>query len=510
MYTNKIFLQYSNQFYEKYDDLDYHQKLIIEGGKEKEKELILINDLLQLTVSYTKLHEYMQDFNKQSSNNIAQTFAVSKLYGFREEEGNTLLYTFKELTENQQLLAVKTMYVPLYLKYINPEEISIKQWQNIHEIVISLLINYKVSNILLNFPLVYGFKTSGPTLVTNFDNKYKVITPHESDKISLRENYLYSELLQAVDLYNLLNGLELVHFLSIWYQLCYTLLYMQDHYEFTHYDLHASNVMIEFLQQPIVLCYPCKNKTYYLKTKYLVRIIDVASSYIKVDGVEYGLNDPDTMWLGRRKVFNRFYDIYLLLCYIFKSHYTMDITLQSDIVKALRYFMTFFNNEDIFEDIIEKQENWYFAYFPTASETQQTMLDFIEHMAVKYSIIQQDDILKNQVNIQQFEHIRYKNLRQLKQVQDTDYLQLNLNYYLNKFKKYVKHKPLFPTNLTFYQIYYQLMHNPLVSETIKNSLVIEKDRLIEYNNSVLQTLPEMDRLITRQELNNLYSYTFSD
>ncbi len=49
---------------------------------------------------------------------------------------------------------------------------------------------------------------------------------------------------------------------------------------FTHYDLHAGNIMISILNNPIIIEYNDNGKIYKLKTKYIPYIIDYGRSYI--------------------------------------------------------------------------------------------------------------------------------------------------------------------------------------------------------------------------------------
>lgn len=222
-----------------------------------------------------------------------------------------LFYILSLNYKKQQLLAVKSMYIPLSLNYDEINDVNskkTKQYQNINEAIISLLITYKVSTELLHFFLCYAFKKSGPTFLAkqSFDSKYKVaIITRDVDLTNLHifaehmQYYLYSEYLQAKPLQTFTMSLY----------------YMQHHYKFTHYDLHLSNIFIQTLDKAIVLSYHIAGKTYQVKSHYLVRIIDMGSSYIKVDGVSYGVNDSFTLNIGRQRTFNRFYDVYMMFIY---------------------------------------------------------------------------------------------------------------------------------------------------------------------------------------------------
>ncbi len=66
---------------------------------------------------------------------------------------------------------------------------------------------------------------------------------------------------------------------------------------FTHYDLHAGNIMISVLNNPIIIEYNDNGKIYKLKTKYIPYIIDYGRSYInclKLDSVLFSRNFLET------------------------------------------------------------------------------------------------------------------------------------------------------------------------------------------------------------------------
>lgn len=60
-------------------------------------------------------------------------------------------------------------------------------------------------------------------------------------------------------------------------------------FKFTHYDLHDSNVLIQKLPEEIYVPIYYRDRVFYLKTKYLARIIDYGMSFVEIDGKKFGL-----------------------------------------------------------------------------------------------------------------------------------------------------------------------------------------------------------------------------
>jgi hypothetical protein len=510
MYYNKDFTKYQNDFVITDEIFD---TLMTEGYERQQKELELAKILIKKPVDNKYHNEYLKMFYAESQEDLARNFIVGKLYGFQGPSTDTILYSLQDLSENEQLIVVKSLYNPLSFLYndIDKTNEHVKSWQNTHEIIISLLANNTLVKLGLHFPLCYGYKLSGPTFLKIDNSKYNVaITAHDKgNKLDKEESYLYSELFDAKTLIDYLKSFDLVTFINVWYQICYALYTAQLKYKFTHYDLHSSNIMIENLIDKITLRYEFENNKYYITTSQLVRIIDLASAYIKVDNVEYGLVDPNTIYVGRNATFHPFQDIYFLLNSIYQLHLTKVVNINKDILIALEYFITFFNDKESLKDINIKQSDAYFAYYVPGNEIKKNMGDFINFCQKKYPL---HNNVYNNYNDKQIEYYRYKNLYRLITLHHEKHEKQILKYYLQKVKEYKLNNTLNEHDknlLDFCQFYYQIIHNPQVKINNIKLLNNIKQKYIKHNKLLLNNLPELQKIRARDYLKNLYSYSFT-
>lgn len=171
----------------------------------------------------------------------------------------------------------------------------------------------------------YGSKLAGANYLMESEGKIKVgIFSHNNDKINKDlQLYTYFEHLEGKTFEEFIlhgNNISENTFLEIWYQIVYALYDLQQKFNFTHYDLHANNILIQSLDEEIILRYNINNTTVSLKTKYLIRFIDYATAYFVIDGKEYasGSSNLHYYMLGRRNTFNPYHDIYLLLMVLLK------------------------------------------------------------------------------------------------------------------------------------------------------------------------------------------------
>lgn len=80
-------------------------------------------------------------------------------------------------------------------------------------------------------------------------------------------------------------SLSLTEYAEILFQLIYAIDCL-NHIKMKHMDLHFENIFIEELREPIVIKYGLIHKDVYVKTKYIVKIIDLDGAY-KLNGSEY-------------------------------------------------------------------------------------------------------------------------------------------------------------------------------------------------------------------------------
>ena len=79
-------------------------------------------------------------------------------------------------------------------------------------------------------------------------------------------------------------------FLQIYLQVLNPLNLAYKKFDFTHYDLHSENVLIQELPYPISIpFYHPDGRTLYLRTNFLARIIDYGTAHVKIEGQHFGV-----------------------------------------------------------------------------------------------------------------------------------------------------------------------------------------------------------------------------
>jgi hypothetical protein len=203
-------------------------------------------------------------------------------------------------------------------------------------------------------------------IVPNFMRTYKL------EKNKRGQFLLYTEYVSGKTFMEMLSTLSFSDFLNIFLQVLLALEIARQYYNFTHYDLHLSNIILKPLKVPLTYTVKINNKKYVFHTcKYLAIIIDFGYSYLQLndeiicaEGLEeYGINSENSPSI----------DMYKLL---FHSYIKSEGTLRKNILK-LFYF---FNEKDpynILETPFKKLNYIPDEYFKKVFSLNYTPLEFI-------------------------------------------------------------------------------------------------------------------------------------
>lgn len=101
---------------------------------------------------------------------------------------------------------------------------------------------------------------------------------------------MYENILDAVTFHDFAGVCTDEIYLNILQQIAFSIRLAFRKFKFTHYDLHARNVMIKKLSNPIIIRYD----KYFIKTSYIATIIDYGRSYVEYKGESYGY---DYKWM---------------------------------------------------------------------------------------------------------------------------------------------------------------------------------------------------------------------
>jgi len=206
---------------------------------------------------------------------------------------------------HQELFAIKI-----------PKSVNINIY---HEAIIGMLALNKLRDIIPNFMFIYGlFYCSQPLKIpnniSNTNNSYKICPIN-----GLKYGHLVMEnIFNSKPLDQILNSLTTQEFLNIYLQIINALNLAHKEYDFTHFDLHSGNVLIQELSEPILIpLYTDSQEIIYITTNKLARIIDYGKSHININITE--LNKTLSFSFKAKESYyrkgNPLYDAYKLLMF---------------------------------------------------------------------------------------------------------------------------------------------------------------------------------------------------
>jgi len=180
-----------------------------------------------------------------------------------------------------------------------------------HEAIVGMGALNKIRDKVPNFMHTYGaFMCSMPI----FDENGKIFS-----MCATKENpvtYLVVENIQnGIQLHEVIKTLSESEFLQVYLQILNALSVAYKDFDFTHYDLHSSNVMIQVLPYyiSIPLYFP-NGDVGYIKTKHLARIIDYGFSHVYLENVHFGKYGLEQYGINPTSSFPM-HDAYKLLLY---------------------------------------------------------------------------------------------------------------------------------------------------------------------------------------------------
>lgn len=497
MYDNNTF-KHKKKIYSILDE-SYQQK------PETMRRLIETMDQeIKYQVMYAKtlVNDYKKDdivgsfvnrFNGE--NNVEEVlhhyFEPSKIISYDNNSMyNNLIYSLKFTNqENSDILVSKSIY---HNKISKPSYLGVlhsKRWQNEHEILIGLIINKTLGRFIPNFIITCGFRLAGPVFLLK-DNIG--ITPHElANNSNINEYYLYTELINAKPLSKVLPFINLEQFLNLWYQICYALEIAQYYNAFTHYDFHLGNILIEELEEEIVLPYFRPSGDTFIKTKYIVRIIDYGFAYIEYEDKKFGFADPELKQFNRTASFHPFQDIYTLINSV-ALHFIKNNLLFHPIYRACEYWMKFFNKKDILISIVELQKSFFFPFYTKAQIIKLNMSDFINYSQSNYPYTNSIDNYDND----KLNNFRLKNINKIEQVIANFTTEQLLQHYEKRIDQIVYVDDLSQLNLSmiYCNLYFDLylLDNNIVLTDKLQRIIDDKNRFLQYYNDIINNEPNKE------------------
>jgi len=156
----------------------------------------------------------------------------------------------------------------------------------VHELVVGLYGTNKLRQYIPNFSYIYGGLKCSPPLIDPLTKKVIYSCLNNNNLV----NYvLYENVAPAIDISKYVRTCSVSQFLNVFMQTLYSLRLANKLIDYTHYDLHAENLLIrepkldkgKIFQIP----YETENGLEYLRTNVISTFIDYGYSHIKTEDI---------------------------------------------------------------------------------------------------------------------------------------------------------------------------------------------------------------------------------
>jgi serine/threonine protein kinase len=215
-----------------------------------------------------------------------------------------------------------------------------------------------------NFAYIYGGVKCSPPI---FGENDEVVDWCNNNKNSV--NYiLYENVNPSISIKKFISKCSVDEFLNIFLQILYALDFAHKKIDFTHYDLHGSNILLRIpnANEPDKLYqipYKTENGWEYITTRYIPTFIDYGMSHFRNESLKREENidnfgifnflylsiNPNRSWI--------MYDVYKILMWVFIY---ADNT-NKPVADVIRYIYKFFNYKDDLKTLIEEQYECYYS-----------------------------------------------------------------------------------------------------------------------------------------------------
>lgn len=257
----------------------------------------------------------------------------------------------------------------------------------VHELVVGLYGTNKLREYIPNFSYVYGGLKCSPPLI---DPLTKKVVYSCLDNNNLVNYVLYENVSPAIDISTYVRTCSSSQFLNVFMQALYSLRLASKLIDYTHYDLHAENLLIREAKTDkgkiFQIPYETENGTEYLRTNVISTFIDYGYSHIKTEdiidkennlifkGQHFGVHGrtqasifPNRSWI--------IYDAYRLLMDCLRDAYNEQ---NNQVIRDIKKIFKFFNNKD---DPVQFLLDRVPGMLPLIDKTENLQLDdLIKHI----------------------------------------------------------------------------------------------------------------------------------
>jgi hypothetical protein len=254
----------------------------------------------------------------------------------------------------------------------------------IHELFVGRFCLNPLRDFIPNFAYVYGIFQCSPPIIDSTTKKVLSWCVTEG-----KTNYLIMENISpSISLRDYVKSATPKEFISAYLQILFSLRTSFLKTDFTHYDLHDSNVLMrEFLgltnNDNFQIPYETSSGKVYLTTNRIATIIDYGRVHVKYKNENYGFWGLPQYFISAEKSFI-LYDAYKLLGYCMYTMYTKNVKTGDSYnydgflegVKILK----FFNDVESPMTVMLDQSLYYFCAPPTELLLSKSIDNLIDHV----------------------------------------------------------------------------------------------------------------------------------
>lgn len=347
---------------------------------QAQSQILLINSLIPcekntgiFDLNFSKLKQLME----------SQFFN----YDLMRQIECTLHYLFSSISDLQTNIIIRryfTKLVKLNVKsahgsvyntlFNNTNDLIILKTKNslsdpdyyiIHEIFVGSILNLTRKDIP-NFVYTYGGFVCSPPI----NPSANIFSYCKNTENTI--NYIMLENIKnSVTLHDYIeSGSTISEFLIVYLQVLYALNYAKRNFDFTHYDLHASNVLIKTYDKRFSIPYTTEKGVEFILTDTIAYIIDYGLSHIVYENKNYGINGYEKYGVYYNSSY-ALYDAYRLL----GSCLLVALTKNKKLFNDIKYIFRFFNITDEVEFAIIEQEKVNYMLPPIKIFPDKTIFD---------------------------------------------------------------------------------------------------------------------------------------
>jgi hypothetical protein len=263
-----------------------------------------------------------------------------------------------------------------------------------HEMFIGLFGTNQLRSAIPNYAYIYGgfrcqaprFNTSGNLISWCGNNK----VGNNKDDTNNLDYVIYENVIPSESIEEYCRKCQPKDFLNIFLQICYALDYGLRVADFTHYDLHAGNVLIRAINDLFSgvntnsnnyydIEYSTENGKEYISTNVISTIIDYGRAHIRYRDENFGVYDFQHLGISPNRPFIM-YDVYKLFGYCIYSMWYDNKSCYEHCKKILDFFSDLRDPTLTDAQFFDSQAEKYFNLPPNDKYLNMSVLELTKYI----------------------------------------------------------------------------------------------------------------------------------